>query len=922
MKKRWPVLTFLLLSSFVVPAHLSYAQTGGKIVGMVRDAKSGDALPGANIIIDGSSLGAATDTDGHYVILRVPPGLHTIRAEYMGYQKVKVNGVEVLTDLTTTLNIDLQPEALEGEEVVIVAEKPLIRKDLTSSEARIQAERIEQMAVQEMSDVLNLQAGVTRDTNGGLHIRGGRSSEVAYLVNGISITDDYNREQALVVENESIQELQVISGTFNAEYGNAMSGVINIVTKAGSNNFAGKLEAWTGDYLSTRNDIFWNIGDVDPVADYNLQGTLSGPIIKDRATFFVTSRRYKNDGWLFGPNAYSPQGRTQTINGVLTSVRGDSSPVAMNPDERWSAQGALKWRLLNPLTLKIDFLGSTYDNRRYNHTYRLIPNAVRGNKGHGETVIANLTHILSAKTFYETIISYKNNRDKSRLYDDPYDPRYIHPDSLTTGSYQFYKAGTDMYRSDRATQSVIGKLDFTSQIASRHQIKTGIEIQRDRIHFEDLTLVPATDENGLQIEPFRPEILPTSTANHDLITRKPEKYAAYLQDKIEYENVIINIGLRFDYFRSNGKVPADQQDPNIYNPLKLSHIYKDANGDGVIGIAEQVEGNAYSLADKRTFWYKDASAKTQVSPRLGIAYPITDKGVIHFSYGIFQQIPDYSQLYEDDEIKLTEGQGIAGPYGNPDLNPQRTTMYELGLKQQISDNIGIDITGYYRDIRDWISTSAPIPTYSAGVTYSKKINRDFANVKGVTLSLTRRLAHLFAFDMDYTYQVVQGTNSSPEDEYLALNQGAEPKRQLAALDWDQRHALNLSVYMGRNNWGCNLITRFSSGQPYTPEIVSGTLTGQNVLSGLATNSRIKPSRFAVDVNAFRIIKLSGLNFEFFVQIYNLFDAKNPISIWADSGKPDYTVYQQQAVEADASWFIRPDYYSEPRRIQIGTQFNF
>jgi len=176
--------------------------------------------------------------------------------------------------------------------------------------------------------------------------------------------------------------------------------------------------------------------------------------------------------------------------------------------------------------------------------------------------------------------------------------------------------------------------------------------------------------------------------------------------------------------------------------------------------------------------------------------------------------------------------------------------------------------------------------------------------------------------VDYTFQIVKGTNSSPEDEYLALNTGVEPKKQLSPLNWDQRHALNFNVFVGKNSWGCNMITRFNSGQPYTPEIVSGTLTGQNVLSGLATNSRIKPNRLTVDLNAFKKFTFHNSDLEFFLRIYNLFDTKNPVNIWSDTGRPDYTIYQKQATEADPSWFIRPDFYSEPRRIQIGTKIGF
>ncbi|HNW58452.1 MAG TPA: TonB-dependent receptor [bacterium] len=916
MKKAFIVLLTGAALLGTLPAR---AQNAGKIAGVISDRETGAPLPGANILVQGTSLGAVSDPEGRYMILHVPSGHYTLQVSLMGYRRVTIRDVEVLTDLTTPLSLRMAAEAVQMQEVVITAERPLVRKDLTSSEARIQADRIAAMPVQELGEIIDLQAGITRDSGGGLHIRGGRSSEVAYMVNGISITDDYNRSQSLTVENESVQELQVVSGTFNAEYGNAMSGIINIITRTGGSKLSGRVEAWSGDYVSSHKNIFWNIDDLNPLAENNLQATLSGPIRKDRLTFFLTGRRYHNEGWLYGPLAYLPGGRV-TSNGRV--AHGDSSPVAMNGNERWSGQGALKYKISRPLSLKFDLLGSSYDSHWYNHSYRLNPQGLRGARGYGATAIANLTHLLSPKTFYEAIFSCKYNQDLSRLYDDPEDARYVHPDSLTAGTYAFIKAGTDSYRSRRKTGSFIGKLDLTSQVTPHHQAKTGIELQHDRVEYETLTLVPATDASGLQLDPYKPALLDISTSNHALMTRRPDKFAAYIQDKIEYDNVIINVGLRFDYFLANGHVPADPRDPNIYNPMKLGHIYKDLNGDGVIGIAEQTSDNAYTLAERESFWFNKTSAKSQWSPRFGIGYPITDKGIIHFSYGIFQQIPEYSQLYEGDQIKLSEGQGIWGPYGNPDLKPQRTTMYELGLKQQIASHIGIDVTGYYRDIRDWISTSAAIPTWSTGVTYSKKINRDFANVKGIALTVTRQLANSYGFDLDYTYQIVQGTNSSPEDEYLALNNGVEPKKSLSALDWDQRHACNFTFYFQQPGWGWNAIVSYNSGQPYTPEIISGTLTGQNVLSGLATNSRIKPGRFSIDLNAFKRLALLGRECEFFARVYNLLDARNPLTIWADSGKPDYTFYEAQATEADPSWFLRPDYYSEPRRIQFGMRMIF
>jgi outer membrane receptor for ferrienterochelin and colicin len=918
--KRIKISLIVFLTLFF--ATSGFAQKFGKITGRVTDAETGESLPGTNVIVVGTRLGDATDLEGRYTILRVPPGVHEVRTNFIGYQTVVTQNVEVLTDLTTTVDFRLKPETITGEEVVVIAERPIIRKDLTSAEARIQAEEIRRLPVQELGDVLNLQAGITRDSGGGIHIRGGRSTEVSYMVNGIRITDDFTRTQAFQVENESIQELQVISGTFNAEYGEALSGIINIVTKTGGNKFQGNFETWTGDYMSNNDEIFFNIDDLNFTDYNNFQGSLSGPILKDKLTFFVSGRRFGTDGWLYGANVFSPQGRTQVINGDTVAVRGDSSAVSMNSRERWSGQASFEWRLASPLKLKIDALGSKEERRNYIHSFKLNPFGARGDEEEGYTVIANLTHILSAKTFYEITGSYKENSLTSVLFDDPADARYVHPDSLSIGANQFLRAGTDLSRFNRSTKSWIGKLDVTSQVSSRHQVKAGVELKKDKVFMDDFVLVPAVDASGQQIEPFRPEIRPATEPTRDLITRKPFSFAAYIQDKIEYESLIINVGLRFDLFNPKARVPVDLTDPNIFNPFKLQNIYRDANGDGVIALAEQTNDNRLTVADREAYWYKETATKTQWSPRLGVAYPITDRGVIHFSYGIFRQIPDYEQLYRRDDLKVTSAAGVQGLFGNPDLNPQKTTMYEIGLQQQLSDQIGADVTLFYRDIRDWISTGPQISTTLAGVAYQRRFNRDFANVVGVTLALNRRFANHFSFNLDYTFQVAEGTNSTPEEEFFAQQGGAEPTRQLTPLGWDQRHALNASVFVGSDDWGVSLIERFSSGQPYTPTIVTFGRAGRDIIAGLEKNSRRRPALFTVDLSAFKNFALRKYRVKVFARIFNLLDAQNPVNVFGDTGKADFTFNQLQAIMADETFFLIPSFYSEPRRFQLGASFGF
>ncbi len=248
------ILSFLMLTAALLAAPI-FAGTTGKIVGKITDAQTGEELPGVNVIVEGTTKGAAADLAGEFIILNVAPGVYTLRATMIGYNDSRISNVKVSIDFTTRADIQLSSTVLEmGQEVTVVAEREIIRKDMTSSMSAVGSDEIQAMPVQEIGDVLELQAGLVRDAVGGIHVRGGRSGEVAYWVDGIAATDVYSGNLGVAVENSSVQELQVISGTFNAEYGQAMSGIVNIVTKDGGSKYAAEISGYVGDYLTTDGD--------------------------------------------------------------------------------------------------------------------------------------------------------------------------------------------------------------------------------------------------------------------------------------------------------------------------------------------------------------------------------------------------------------------------------------------------------------------------------------------------------------------------------------------------------------------------------------------------------------------------------------------------------------------------------------------
>ncbi len=892
--KRIVLWTFLLMA--LVFQNLM-AGTTGKIAGKITDKSTGEALIGVNVFLDGTVFGATTDVDGNFIILNIPPGKYTLLAQYLGYHDIRLENVRISIDLTTKLDLQMAEAALElGEVIEVDASREMVQKDITSSQASVSAEDIEALPVAEMTDVLQLQAGVTRDAGGGFHIRGGRSNEIAYWVNGVSITDVFDNSQGIEVDNSSVQELQVISGTFNAEYGNAMSGIINTVTKEGGNEFHGSFQAYSGDHLSNFTEYFTAIDRFNPLTDYNLRASLSGPVpfTGKKVKFFVNGRYNYNDGYLYGLRKFSTTG--DTLDGAVT---------AMNWRKKYTGQAKLTYWPANTVKVNAELLYSKQDYQDYDHSYKWEPDGNLFKFSTSYNSWLQLTHTVSSQTFYTVNLAYFDKNFHEYLYKNPYDPRYVYSDTLQPIAYAFRTAGTNNHRFERNTKTLSLKFDFTTQLTQNHLVKLGMEGRSHRLTLDDYSLT-ARRENGQIVSPYQPEIPADTSAIRTKYDREPVEFSAYIQDKIEYNDMIINIGLRFDYFDSRGQVLVDPSDPNIYNPLR----------PGLVGL---------SYAEREPYFYKDAKPKYQLSPRLGLAYPISSQGVIHFSYGHFLQIPSFVYLYNAGGYKVPETGQFYGPYGNPDLEAQKTVMYELGLQQEIFTDFKIDVTGFYRDVRDWITSGPMIPTRN-GVSYSKYINKDYANVKGITLVLKKRYSNHYSFDVSYTYQVAEGSNSSPEEEFYSQRSNNEPTLYLLPLDWDQRHLLNASFYVGTDTWGSSLLARLGSGLPYTPSITQYT-ADRGITWGLQKNSRRRPYQFTLDLKLHKNWRLAGFHFITFLRVFNLLDSKNAVNVFGDTGKPNFTTEHvpddlTQRPNTVAEYRRFPWNYGEPRRVQFGLEWTF
>lgn len=912
-------LRYSVIALIVICAPTLLAQAG-KVAGRVLDLTTGEPLPFVNVMLVGTTQGAASDIDGYYSILNVRPGTYDVKASAIGYNAQTITGVRVSIDLTAKADFELTETSIQlKEDVVVVASRPLVTKDLTSSTAIVGADDIAALPVTEFQEVLQLKAGLVGGT-----VRGGRKGEVVYAIDGVPVTDVFDGSTVIDVNANSIQELQFVSGAFNAEYGKALSGYVNIATKDGDNTFQGSATAYFGDYFSTRTGIFRNIDEFAPTAIRNYEVSASGPIVQN-TLFFYTSLRYVYfGGWLNGRRVFYPWDITVN-NGADKPIdqryniqkTGDGEIVPMNWNEKIYAHGKLTYRIFPEVRLTYNYFFETVDYQDYDHSFSYNPDGNLKRFRDGNSNIFGITHTLGSNTFYTLNLSYFFKLYRHFVYEDPNDKRWTHYALLSQEPQDvpsFRTGGTVTSQFRRTTSTYGAKFDLTSQITQNHQVKLGIEYNMHNLGFNDINLLmedglPEPSASKNPYAKFRvPNVNdPNENLAINIYERKPIEFSGYIQDKIELQDLIINAGVRFDMFMPDGKILVDPRDPDIYRPRNPANIAK-------------------TIAERKSYWYKEAETKFQISPRLGVAFPITDRGVIHFSYGHFFQIPNFDLLYSNPEFKFGQGTGNLGIAGNSDLKPQETISGEVGVQQAITDDITVDLTGYFRDIRNLAGTRADEITLFGGAgTYSQFVNSDFGFVKGIVLTLTKRFSNNWSATIDYTLQSAKGNASDPSATRNQIVGGQQPEIQLIRLDQDQSHTVNVTFsYASDDMWGFSLIGQYGSGFPYTP-------TQSLNISALLTNSETKPTYLNVDLRGYKDFTLfEKMKLTLFVRVFNLFDIKNEVGVYGDSGTADFTLAEflrrQQNLPAIVNtldeYYRNPGNYSEPRRIEFGATLQF
>lgn len=975
MKLKCLTLVVLMLCLL---AGTAMAATVGKITGVISDSQTKEPLIGVSVSVVGTTMGAMTNENGQYSILNVPVGTYMLRLSAVGYATVEISNVEVSADLATYQNEVMSSQATDiGKVIQVTTERPLIIKDQTSQIAIVKREELLALPTRGFEQVVGIQTGVVKmnpnpatrfrggresTTTGELNIRGGRPSEVAYYVDGFSQQDPLSGNSTANISNNAIKEVSIISGGFPAEYGHVSSGIVNTITQSGSEKLHGNAEIVSdGIFPDNFDNNFYSLD-------------LSGPIpILEKLFFFASvERRWHGDRQ---PSAIAEE-LFQDFN-VSTEWAENPQRLPRNTMDGWSYQGKVDYNFTPNVKLQLSGNGSRDKWSEYRHDYLFDAEHMPYYDDKNIGLNAKITHTLNAKTFYNLSTSYFMtsrfrgdgvHRDDLWAYGRPqgntrFDETslfWLWDDPTTDWSYQTVNVnGVDrqFIINDESSiwddyfkrkSSYIGfKGDINSELNDRHTVKAGFEFQRHTLRYYR-HLFPANVWKGLDaggfddVDRFGYDIYGNESNDEGEYneTKHPINVAFYVQDRAEFEGLIINAGLRFDYFNYNTKRLRNED-----LPLDPDSTYFDSDPNNDLGY-QTLEPS--DLTDSKNF--------TRVSPRIGIAFPVSDKTNMHLNYGKFYQRPDLVRLYtgfDYFEYKVKNG-GYFYPIGNPNLEPELTTQYEVGINHQLGERTAFEVIAFLKDVSGLVQvTNQP----SQPNSFSFYRNSDYGTVKGLEFNFTMRRTHNLEMNLKYTLSYATGTGSYANTASNIAWTAAQPPKQVAPLDFDQRHNL-IGIFDWRlgkgqgpvvggkhilEDFGINTVVQIASGTPFTPADIFDEVTLASVSPNprAPRNTSYGPGTFNIDLKAEKTFTIGNYKLSPYIWVKNLLDRDNAYVVYEGSGRADVTNWLQtdpgqdfiaEYSEADETGLTgeqkymlkqrNPQNYGNPRMILAGLRFSF
>lgn len=917
------------LVAFVLIITPLFAGTTGKLAGKITK-EDGEPVAYANIFIEELQHGVQSDENGKYILRNIAPGIYEVTCSQISYTKQIVKSVKIISDETTTLNIVLSRSTTEIEGIQVTeARVKMVDRLKTSSGNVISKATIEDVAVQDIEDLIAIQAGAIV-ADGKLHIRGGKVNEVVFLVDGISINDIVGGEAALTIDTDAIKEMKVMTGGFPAEYGNAQSGIINIITKEGGEKYSGKIEINSDHVLSSHNL------DSDRV-----KFALSGPVLpflKQKLTFFFNCSAHWHDSEFkddFGVDVikelryldiiwndyefYDPYKNRENIWGFNV---GDRLYNLYNMNLKLRFQ-------ISPLQ-KLTFAMRGDDNswQPYDHDWRYALQYYKVEESSQQQFVITYDNLIDPNMLLNIKAGLYRKKAKEgprgismdsyfAKNPDSFDLYAENPpggcsgidyliqdgyagDNIYLGHWRYDVPWLNYYISidefvmpgsiydeniDDKNEIYTVKADFNWQVTPVHDLKTGLEIAKH--HIEKFKLTQPWDitiyryykylENNAvpqdsfystwtgsyyyfySLDDIFNATLAASGETYGFIA-DPWQYAWYIQDKMEWEGLMVNAGLRLDMWFLGEKYQI-LNDLNKYEWISLD---------------------------------KDKQLQFMVSPRLGVSHAISMKDVLHFSFNYQNQLPQMQYVYADatwlDAVTGEEPE-MNVIIANPELDPQVTITGEVGLQHQFNEDYVADITVYYKKNFNYISIDKFVKPDEPTVKWYRYISENYGTARGVDVNLQKMLSNFIVGSLSYSLGWAEGTDARILDYQ---NQDMQCLREFP-LDWDVRHSIGFNVALevrkGEelyipftgfkfpcDDFSINLLYNFASGTPYTDR--------SDV--NYETNNARKPY---TDVTHLKITK----NFRFsnhkkiklYCTINNLFDKKNIEFAYIKTGSPYY-----------------------------------
>ncbi len=876
MKLKHILLGILVLCSIT----WVFAGTTGKISGVVRDVNTGAALPGANVLVKGTAMGAVTNMDGEYTILNVPPGAYSLQASIIGYTSMTLTDVRVNIDLTTTQDFKLKEQTLVGDEITVRAERPVVQKDVAGSQMQVTSEQIENLPVATVGEAVGLQAGVGSD----LSIRGSSANQALFMVDGVVMRDERDNAPIAKIPLSAVQQISVQAGGFGAEYNNVRSGLVNVVTREGDADSYSA--SFTFRYKPASQKYFGD-GPFDPNS-YWLR-----PYLDDAVCWTGTD----NGAWdVYTQDEYPA---FKGWNAVSQQYLGDSDPRNdLSPD---GCQRLFQWEHRKQGDIKdpdylydvgfggpVPIIGKKLGNLRFFLSSRkerdmymiqisrpdlvdqssmlklaadITPSmklSINGLYGEQRAVTSNAqgTSIISSPEGIASVTSGKTIAIASRIYTDIYYCPTSRFYSTMSGKLTHMLSPKTYYETQlKYTRSKYFTMPQNYRdLTTQYEVLPGFYRDESPVGFsEDYTTTAygALIMGGPVSAQRDFSFIQSYSAKFDLVSQVDHRNQVKTGVEIVYDDFDMSFGYFSNSLRESNTWTRIDQSPiraNFYVQDKLE-FEGFISTVGVLFDYTAPNSNWYDVSPyDRTFYtmryretmdeqYKTKTMKNQltVSPRLSVSHPITANSKLYFNYGHYRQLPTSERLYRVQRAHTNQIDYI----GDPTIPLERTVSYELGYAQALFSNYLFTLSAYYKDITDQ-PYSVTYQSKDAQVNYSKMTNLSYADIRGFEADLSKTFGRWIVGDINYEYRVetsghfgyaYQYENPQEQREYESENPvQTKPRprpRFKAYLDLRSPEDFGPKV-LGHNilgGWNLNTIARWTAGNWFTwnPQDITGIL---------------------------------------------------------------------------------------------------